>query len=358
MSVWQFADWIAAVPPAHRLMRGEGHTPLVRSCRLAPAIGADRLFLKLESSNPTGSYKDRFAAVEISALLAAGKTRCVGTSSGNTGAALAAYCAAAGIACELAIVEAAPAAKLAQMLAYGAKLKRVRGFGLDAAISRNAFSRLEELGAHPQASLVISAFHYSPIGMTGVETISYELDQQLSASAQAIDHVFVPAGGGGLALAIARGFQRLAALRPGCRFPAVHVVQPEGNDTIAGPLRMGMSQAREVNCTSAISGLQVPSVIDGDALVAACRASGGTGHVVTDDDVRLAQSQLARQEGLFAEPAGAVALAGAMQAIRNREVEPHATIVCIVTGSGFKDAASLSVMTRDCPCPLVEWNEL
>ena len=118
MSVWQFSDWIAAVPAIHRLTRGEGDTPLVRSCRLAPAIGADRLFLKLESSNPTGSYKDRFAAVEISALLAAGKTRCVGTSSGNTGAALAAYCAAAGIACELAIVEGAPAAKLAQMLAY------------------------------------------------------------------------------------------------------------------------------------------------------------------------------------------------------------------------------------------------
>ena len=118
MSVWQFADWIAAVPANHRLTRGEGNTPLVRSCHLAPPIGADRLFLKLESSNPTGSYKDRFAAVEISALLAAGKTRCVGTSSGNTGAALAAYCAAAGIACELAIVEGAPAAKLAQMLAY------------------------------------------------------------------------------------------------------------------------------------------------------------------------------------------------------------------------------------------------
>ncbi len=352
MSLWDYADKFAAAPPPHRITLGEGRTPLIRSRRIGPAAGLDQLYFKVETSNPSGSYKDRFAAAAVADMLARGKRRCVATSSGNTGSALAAYCAAAGIACQIAIVETAPQGKLKQMLAYGAKLVRIRGFGLDAQVTAGVMEWLEQTAAADDAALQISAFKFSPVGMSGVQTISYELAEQLPAA----EHVFVPAGGGGLTLAVARGYQK--GVRHLFRGPAVHCVQPEGNDTIATPLRQGEDRARPVQCTSTISGLQVATVIDGDGVIPACRASGGTGHTVTDEEVYGAQQRLAREEGLFCEPAGAVALAGALKAAQNRDIALHAPVVCLVTGSAFKDPPSLDRMTEQSSCPLVDVEQM
>ena len=87
MSVWKFSEFLPTINPAHRLSIGEGNTPLIKSRRIGPSAGIDNLYLKLESTNPTGSYKDRFAAVAISKMMAANQSRCIGTSSGNSGAA-------------------------------------------------------------------------------------------------------------------------------------------------------------------------------------------------------------------------------------------------------------------------------
>jgi len=331
---------------------GEGDTPLVRSRAIGPAAGLRNLFFKLETVNPTGSYKDRYAAAAISHMVAAGQKNCIATSSGNTGAALAAYCAAAHIRCRIAIVETAPAAKLQQMMAYGAEIYRVRGFGTDAAITARAITMLEALGKQPGHALQISAYQYSPHGMAGVESLAHELAEQRGAE---IDHVFCPAGGGGLTLAVARGFENFS--KTNCR-PAVHCVQPEGNDTIAGALREGADAARDVACTTAISGLQVASVIDGHDVIRECRPTGGTGHQVGDEETWAAQRRLAREEGIFSEPAGAVALAGALKAAANGEVDPDSTIVCLVTGSGFKDATSVGKMNADADCPLITVEEI
>ena len=131
MSIWRWAERFGAgeIPPEMRVTLGEGQTPLVRSRHLGPSNGVTELYFKVEGSNPTGSYKDRFAAAAVAHMLAQGKRHCIATSSGNTGAALAAYCAAAGIACDIAAVETAPEEKLRQMMAYGARVYKVRGFG-------------------------------------------------------------------------------------------------------------------------------------------------------------------------------------------------------------------------------------
>ena len=221
MSLWEWADDIAPVPAEHRITLGEGNTPIVHSRRIGPALGLSRLYFKLESTNPTGSYKDRFAAAAVSDMKARGKTRCVATSSGNTGAALAAYCAVINMTCELAIVETAPSGKLVQMLAYGAKLARVRGFGLDTEQTIRTFEGAKARGSTADAAFQISAFHYSPVGMSGVQTIAYELARQLP---DGIDHLFACAGGGGLGLAIARGFERLVATNRYRRGPAIEFV--------------------------------------------------------------------------------------------------------------------------------------
>ena len=95
--LWRYAEWLDPVPESARLTLGEGGTPVVRSRRIGPSVGLKNLFFKLEITNPTGSYKDRFACTAVSDMVAQGKTECIATSSGNTGAALAAYCAVAGI---------------------------------------------------------------------------------------------------------------------------------------------------------------------------------------------------------------------------------------------------------------------
>ncbi len=355
MSIWRWADWLAPIAPEFRISLGEGNTPLVRSRSIGPKAGLRNLFYKLDSVNPTGSYKDRFAVTAVSHLRATGRSRCLATSSGNTGAALAAYCAAAGLACEIAIVETAPIDKLKQMLAYGATLYRVRGFGLDPDITSRVFAQLQRRGERHDTLLLISAYRYAPSGMSGVETISFELAEQTD---QPIQHVFCCAGGGGLALGVARGFARLNKERKIDYRPAVQCVQPAGNATIAGPLRAGASHAVAVTCTTTVSGLQVPNVIDGDDALLECRISGGTGHLVDDEFVWDVQRRLACEEGIFCEPAAAVPLAGALQARSEGLLGADATVVCLVTGTGFKDAHGVDRMITDRSCPLIELSEM
>lgn len=352
MSIWRWPHLLPNIPSACRITLGEGETPLLRSRRVGPSVGLHHLFFKIESGNPSGSYKDRFAAAAVGDMLSRGKRRCIATSSGNTGSALAAYCAAAGIACEIAVVETAPAEKLKQMAAYGARLFKVRGFGTDAAITRDVFQWVRAQGEREDSTLQISAFAYSPVGMSGVQTISYELAEQFQG---ALDHVFVPAGGGGLTLAIARGF---AEAPNAAASPRIHCVQPDGNDTIATPLRTGASAARAVACTTQISGLQVPSVIDGDDVIRACRASGGTGHIVRDDDVWTMQRRLAQEEGIFCEPAAAVSATAAVQAAQKGEIDASDRTCCVVTGIGFKDAPSIDRVLGSFQCPLLRLEDL
>jgi threonine synthase len=342
MSIWKHAEKWGAPPAADAVTLGEGGTPLIRSQRIGLSLGLKNLWFKYEGSNPTGSYKDRFAAAAVTHLKREGRTACLGTSSGNTGAALAAYCARAGMACYLAIVEGAPEGKLRQMRAYGAHLLRIKNFGVSPEVSTGVMQGLRGLAEELKAGYEISAFALSPRGMAGVQTIGYEIAETLVGESFSI---FSPAGGGGLTLAVARGVEAARG--------RVHCVQPAGNDTIASALRGGVP-ARAVTSTTAISGLQVGGVLDGDQVIAACRRSGGQGYVVTDEQVWSWQARMAREEGIFSEPAGAVALAGVVQAIARDEVTPSEHVVCLVTGSGFKDERSLLRMTGEAGTPLVE----
>lgn len=354
MSIWHWAEWLTTVPKEHQVTLGEGGTPLIHSQRLGPSVGLNNLLLKLEITNPTASYKDRFAAGAISHMKANGQSRCIATSSGNTGASLAAYCAATGIECVIAIVEGAPEGKLKQMLAYGAKLFRIRGFGIDAAMTTEVMEMIRAAGEEADSAAQVSAYAYSPHGMEAVMTLSFELAEQ----SPQIDHVFCPAGGGGMALAVARGFSKLVKAGKIPKSPRVECAQPEGNDTIATPLREGAIHAREVSCTTQISGLQVPNVIDGDQVIEECRATGGNGHVVTDEEVWAIQKRLAREEGIFAEPAGVLSLAAAVKAARNHEIAPDATVVSFITASGFKDPFAVDRLLAGATAPLTEASDL
>jgi threonine synthase len=307
---------------------GEGNTPLVPSTQIAPR----GLSFKLENCNPSGSYKDRFIAAEVGRLRAAGATACVATSSGNTGSALAACCARYGLRCAILVNQDAPAGKLTQMQAHGARILRIPEFAASAEVTQSVFGLLENFAGKRHLPLVVSAYRYCPVGMAGVEGIAAELAIQ----SPEIAHVFVPVGGGGLFSAVCRGFR--SAGKPA---PAVHAVQPEGCLTVVASYLRGDAEIRSVSSTTRISGLSVPYDIDAALALGLLRACGGQGIPVSDAQVFQAQRLLLEREGIYCEPAGATALAGYLQALEKGTVSADEPAVCLVTGHGFKDPDSI-----------------
>ena len=312
---------------------GEGNTPLIESVHVGPSMGLSRLFFKLENCNPSGSYKDRFIASEMARILRIGAPACVATSSGNTGSALAAYCARYGITCLIVVNEDAPAGKLEQMQAHGAHIFRVKGFAISPGVTERVFQDLKELSTRQGLPLVVSAFCYCPEGMAGVESIAEELLQQ---SPSRIDHVFVPVGGGGLFSAVCRGFER----RPDSA-TRVHAVQPSGCSTVVAAFERADTEIRPVESTTRISGLAVPFDIDASLALEHLRRRGGCGLAVEDEEVFEMQQSMLSKEGIYCEPAGAAALAGLRRALKLGVVNGEDTVVCLVTGHGFKDPDSV-----------------
>ncbi|SDD11572.1 pyridoxal-phosphate dependent enzyme [Niabella drilacis] len=333
--IWKYEALLPEVAAKHRIFMGEGDTPLVRSKNIGALLGLDALYFKLESLNPTGSYKDRFAAMVLSVSGSQKASFLLATSSGNTGAALAAYSAAASIPCFLAVVDGAPAGKLEQMGIYGARIFMIKDFGLTKAVTETVMKELRALAIAHHTDVAISAYCYAPQGMAGVETIAYEIAEGLPG----VNAVFVPAGGGGLTLASIKGFRNWQRLHRTFETPAVFCVQPEGNNTIAGALMGQQKTVRALaRCTSGISGLQVPSLLDATQVMAAAKEGSVKGSLVSDAAVYECQQQLAGMEGIYCEPAGAVALAGLKEAIRLGQVRRTDQVVCLVTGHGFKDS--------------------
>lgn len=320
---------------------GEGQTPLVPSLGISSVLGEVRLYFKLESLNPTGSFKDRFVALELSSMVECRERICIATSSGNTGASLAAYAARHGIRCVIFVNEATPQSKLQQALAYGAKIYRVRQFGTSAEDTLATFELLRHLAEESGVRLVISAFRYSPYGMQGVKTLAYELIEQLDR----LDHIFIPVGGGGLLTAVWQGFKDCLGVIE--KIPRIHAVQPVGCPTVVEALVSGKNAIKTSSVRTMISGLAVPCDVDGTLALAAVRESGGSGILVTDEEIWEAQACLCRQEGIYAEPAGAAALAGFLCAFRSGLIRQDEISVCLVTGHGFKDATSIERINAD-----------
>lgn len=312
---------------------GEGETPLLPLVALARTLGLDRLTAKLETSNPTGSYKDRVAAMSLSLALDRGCRGWIATSSGNAGMAFAAYGARAGLPGFLAVVSTAPLEKHASMVPFGPAVAAVAGVG-DGGTSNDGarlFRCVAEAADRHHLFLGITAHRYNPDGMRGVETISYELAEQAPDAAV----VYVPAGGGGLLVSVARGAERVSA---GCAFVAC---QPSGCAPIVGALAGGPTATTD-RCDTGISALQLPDPPDGAAAVESVTASGGWGVVVDDEEVYVAQQLLAELEGLFVEPAAAITLAALIADVKEGKVAKSDHIVLLLTGAGWKDLRRFS----------------
>jgi threonine synthase len=315
---------------------GEGDTPLVDvSSTMARSLNGARVSIKCESANPTGSFKDRIAAVALTLVRERGLAGCVGTSSGNGGASMAAYSARAGVpATVFALTDTAPQ-KLLQIAAAGGRVVRLAGLGHDAEATDRAADAIASAALRRGYFPFITARRFSPEAMEGAKTIAFELAEQAPDATV----IYIPIGGGGLYSAIGRGYREIESeLASGP--PRLVAVQPAGCATIARVLR-GESALLDRPVETTISGLQVASLFDSVDVVETLAAARGHLVEVSDDQVWEAQAMLAREQGLLVEPAGATALAGAIADAASGRLAGDDRVIALATGAGWKDTRAL-----------------
>ncbi|GAA5112666.1 pyridoxal-phosphate dependent enzyme [Haloechinothrix salitolerans] len=334
----------ADLPTVERFVSlGEGDTPCIELSVLAKRLGLRRLSAKMESQNPTGSYKDRIAAMSLSLALQHGHPGWIGTSSGNAGLSMAAYGTRAGMSGFLCMVATAPQEKRLALLPYAVEVVSIDGVGREGT-ARVATALMEQvrLAAEQQnLFLGITAHAFNPSGMRGVDTIGYELAEQTPDAT----HVYVPTGGGGLLSAIARGLLHRD-------MPAkVIACQPSGCAPIVAFLD-GTSDAPAMSrCDSDISALQLPHPPDGTLAATAVETSGGWGTAPDDAAILEAQRLLAKTEGVFVEPASAASLAAVFHDVDRGRLQPTDRPVLVLTGAGWKDLARFEA--DDARVPLI-----
>ncbi|MEZ4731491.1 MAG: threonine synthase [Caldilineaceae bacterium] len=354
--IWRYAARLPLHNLTHVVSLGEGNTPLLRSAQLSAELGLAALYFKMESANPTGSYKDRIAAVGIARLLELGKHGWAATSSGNAGAAIAAYGARAGVQGYLFTVETYAKAKVAQILAYGPQAWAVARLGYDPVVEKTTWANIRQLCAANNWQMLVTARAFSPHAMEGVKTIAYEVCRQLQG--QVPDVVYVPVGGGGLLSASWKGFVEAKAAGWIDRLPRMVAVQAQGCDAVTQAWQAGRKVKPIPGCTSNISGIQLTAPPDGDLALQALHESGGWAVSVTDDATYAAQAELASREGIFVEPAAATTVAAIRADLAAGRLQGEARVACWLTGSGFKDAAAVERMVAGRPVQAITAAEI
>ena len=311
------ARWAAHLPLTARtpqLTLGEGDTPLIAAPTLARDIGCAELWLKFEGQNPTGSFKDRGMVVAVAKAVEAGAHSAVCASTGNTSASAAAYCAAAGVRCNVVVPEGKVAlGKLAQAVAHGARILVLRG-NFDAALSR-----VREIAQRTGIALLNSV---NPHRIEGQKTAAFEIAEALGEVPHA---VALPVGNAGNITAYWRGFCELGPRRP---------VMLGFQATGAAPLVSGTPVAEPETIATAI---RIGNPASWKTAVEAQRDSGGLFAAVTDAEILAAYRRLSSEAGVFCEPASAAPVAGLLRLAQEKRSFAGQTIVAVLTGHGLKD---------------------
>ena len=313
---------------------GEGDTPLLTSNRLAEALGLRRLYLKDETRNPSGTFKDRSVSVGITVARENDVTDVSTASTGNAGASLAAYSAKAGMTCRIIIPATASPTKLVQAMAYGARIIPIQG-SVDAALGllREAY---DAWGWYP----IPTSGPTNPYQAEGAKTIAYEISSELMDTPP--DWVFYPVCGGDNIAANWKGFKELEILNMAGRPPRLVGVQASACDSLVEPLREGHERIRAIkNPQTIASSICIEYPPTGLAALRAIRESKGVAIGVTDEEMLDAQNLLAAREGIFAEPASASVVAALRRLIHQGVVGRDDNVVCVITGTGLKETTVL-----------------
>lgn len=337
--MWRHLQHLPVDDARHVVTLGEGDTPLLPVVGATLGrIGVGSLHLKAEHQNPTGSFKDRIASVAATMVVERGLHGAIGTSSGNGGAAIAAYGARAGFPVVLFTVSGIVDGKLQQILAQGGHTHIVTGMGEDGASGLSVAPKIAELADDRGWLAFLTGARFAPEAMQGAETIGMELAEQHPGA----DVVYAPVGGGGLLGSIWRGYHRIGATPP-----RLVGVQPAGCPTLRRAVAGDRTPWAEPITTS-ISGLQVAMLFDHGAIDAVVE-SGGHVTEVDDEAAWAAQRVLAREEGLFVEPAGATALAGLLADVAAGRVGGDDDVVVVTSGAGHKDPTAAARLAEGNP---------
>ena len=312
-SLWRYR---AALPfQAEPITMGEGCTPL-----LERRMHGGTVHLKCEWFMPTGSFKDRGASVMLSLLRAQGITEVLEDSSGNGGAAVAAYAAAGGMKAVIMAPKSTSPAKTVQMRAHGATVELVPG-------TRQQTAEAAEKRA---GSIFYASHNWHPFFLQGTKTLAYELWEDLGFRAP--DNIVIPCGAGSNVLGCQIGFAELWHAGAIDHVPRLWAAQP-GH---CGPI---------VAAASGIAPLPIrPTLAEGTAIaapirlpevVAALNDSGGGGVLLTENEIETEVIHLARQ-GIYVEPTCAQAVAAIGKLLARGAIKPEETTVVVLTGTGLK----------------------
>jgi threonine synthase len=317
---------VAAVPPLP-----VGDTPLLEAPRLRRSVGMPHLFLKDDTRNPSGSTKDRASLLVVTKAVEYGLETIATASTGNAATALAAVAAAAGLRAVVFVPAAAPTAKLIQMLSFGATVVPVAG------TYDQAFELCLRACTHFGWYNRSTAFN--PFTIEGKKTAALEIAIDLSLEGP--DAVLVPTGDGVILAGLAKGFRDLETAGLIEHRPRFIAVQPEGSAAIASALRTGREVTTPVRGAASIAdSLTVEVPRNAYGCLAEVRASDGAGVIVSDREIQEAIPRLAGLTGVFAEPAGAAALAGLDAALAEGLIDRGERVVLMITGTGLKDVAA------------------
>jgi len=300
---------------------------------LAKKLGIKKLYIKDDTVNPTGSFKDRPATVAVSKALELGFKAVGCASTGNLAAATAAHAAKAGIPCYVFIPANTEMNKVLQAATYGARIIAVKG----------TYDEANRLAAQAsdEYDWALVNINIRPYYVEGSKTLAFEICEQLGWEAPT--NIIIPVGSGALLCAIWRGLKQFRDLGLVDDLKTkIFAAQPKGCSPIVEAFKSNSDDVFPVEKPETIAkSLAIGDPGDGIYALNAIRESGGSAESATDEEILEGIKLLAKTEGIFAEPAGGVTIAVLKKLIESGEVARDEEAICCVTGSGFKSTEAI-----------------
>lgn len=324
-TLWRYAEVLPNDPP---VSLGEGMTPLVHAKRLGASMGLERLFVKDEGLNPTGSFKARGMTAAVTRAKQLGAKALAAPTAGNAGGALAAYAAAAGLPAVIVMPADTPSANVMECQAFGAQVVKLNGLISDC--GKYVAERKEREGWYDVTTLK------EPYRVEGKKTMGYELWEQFGGKLP--DVIFYPTGGGVGLIGMCKAFDEMQEMGwIGAERPRMVAVQATGCAPIVRAWEAHQNSAQFFpNAATIASGLRVPGPLGDLLILSMLRQTKGTAIAVTDDEMLEAGKELASKEGVLAAPEGAATVSAARKLAQSGWIKPHETVVLFNTGTGYK----------------------
>ena len=327
-SLWRYLELLPVEEPKTGF--NSGFTPLVRATRLAEALGIDELYLKDDSVNhPTFSYKDRVVSVAATRAVELGFSVFGCASTGNLAGSVAAHGARLGLPTYVFIPNDLEPAKVLGAAIYNPTVVAVRGNYDD--VNRLCTQIADRYG-WGFANINVRSYYAE-----GAKTMGFEIAEQLGWRYP--DHIVSPVAGGTLLPRIFKGLREFKdiGLVEGA-LPKIHAAQPTGSAPVIRALEDGLEYPDPVKPDTIAKSLAIGNPADGFQVLRVLRETGGTGAMVSDEEILDSIQLLARTEGIFTEPAGGTTLAATRALIKRGAIKRHESVVICITGNGYKTA--------------------